>query len=94
MLYPTELRPHIHAKMLRQILTLVNHSGILMPLHFTKCVGSSGVEQETLNLLAVGSNPTRRTKKSISLALVGFCFVQRKEKVRLPQRGLRGRTRR
>ena len=31
MLYPTELRPHIHAKMLRQILTLVNHSGILMP---------------------------------------------------------------
>lgn len=30
-------------------------------------VGSSGVEQETLNLLAVGSNPTRRTKIKLRL---------------------------
>ena len=31
-------------------------------------VGSSVVEQETLNLLAVGSNPTRPTIKFVSIA--------------------------
>jgi hypothetical protein len=36
---------------------------------FTKtCTGSSAVEQETLNLLAVGSIPTRCTMKTLQLA--------------------------
>lgn len=44
----------------REILTLVKKSGILAAV---TCIGSSAVEQETLNLLAVGSIPTRCTTK-------------------------------
>ncbi len=60
-------------KRLREILTIVNYSGILELVILNKGVGSSGVEQETLNLLVVGSNPTRRTKEnSIKLPILSL----------------------
>ena len=49
--------------MIGKRLTLVNQSGRIEPFINVLCAGSSAVEQETLNLLAVGSIPTQRTKK-------------------------------
>ncbi len=67
-LYPAELRLRTTWR-LREILTLVNRLGILNAVH---ALVAQLVEQETLNLLVVGSSPTQRTTKNI---LERECFL-------------------
>jgi hypothetical protein len=55
--------------MLLEVLTTVNEFGIVVSF---LGIGSSVVEQRTLNPLAVGSNPTRCTK-NIPAPLGFFC---------------------